>query len=240
MRRILNICIFLTLIVSLTACKSSPAATATLPSPVDLITQGVQRLQSTAGFHFTIDRTGALAYIDSNNTLAVNHVEGDFVTPDKVKGKIRVSAAGFPVEVSFVSIAGKYWQTNPLNQSWESYDPGSAFNPASLFDAQTGIQPMLQSDLSGLTLVGEDKLDKWPGQGLYHLHGKMKGDRIASITYDLIGPADLDVDLWITPKTFEVDRIQIVSPVAGSDQPTTWTVDFLNYGQTTDIQPPTP
>ena len=99
---------------------------------------------------------------------------------------------------------------------------------------------MLQSDLSGLKLVGEDKLDKWPGQNLYHLSGMMKGQRIATITFGLIGPADLQVDLWITPKTFELDRIQIVNPVQGSDQATTWTVDFLNYDQKTDIQPPTP
>jgi hypothetical protein len=241
MRRILNLCLLLTLIASLAACnKSSPAATPTSPAPVEIISQAIERLKTTTGFMFTIDRSGALAYIDSNNTLAVNHIEGDFVTPDRVKGKIRVSAVGFPAEVSIVSIAGRFWQTNPLNQTWESYDPGTVFNPASLFDAQAGIQPMLQSDLSELKLVGQDKLDKWPGKQLYHISGKMKGERIAAITFDLIGPAILDVDLWITPNTFELDRIQIVNPVEGSDQPTTWTVDFLNYDQTTDIQPPIP
>ena len=241
MRRIFNLCLFLILIISISGCsKSNAAPTPTPLSPGEIISKGIERLKSTSGFHFTIERSGALAYIDSNNTLAVNRIDGDFVTPDRVKGKIRVSAAGFPAEVSIVSIAGKYWQTNPLNQSWEEYDPGTVFNPASLFDAETGIQPMLQTDLSELKLVGEDKLDKWPGQQLYHISGKMKGERIASITFGLIGPADLDVDLWITPKTYEVDRIQIVNPVEGSGQPTTWTVDFLNYDQNTDIQPPTP
>lgn len=233
--------LFLTLIVSLTGCnKSSSVPSPTPLSPVEIISKGVDRLKSTSGFHFTIERTGALAYIDSNNTLAVSRIDGDFVTPDRVKGKIRVSAGGFPAEVSIVSIAGQFWQTNPLNQSWEQYDPGTVFNPASLFDAQTGIQPMLQMDLSDLKLVGEEKLDKWPGQQLYHLSGLMKGERIASITYDLIGPANLNVDLWITVDTFEVDRIQIVNPVEGSEQPTTWTIDFLNYDQKADIQPPIP
>ncbi len=241
MRRILNIYFLLTLMLSLAACnKSGPEPTPTAVSPEEVISKGIERLKSTPGFHFTIDRTGALAYIDANNTLAVNHIEGDFVTPDQVKGMIRVSAGGFPAEVSIVSIAGRYWQTNPLNQTWEEYDPGTVFNPASLFDAQKGIQPMLQTDLSELKLVGNDKLDKWPGQQLYHLSAKMKGERIAEITFGLIGPSVLDVNLWVTPKTFEVDRIQIINPVAGSDQPTTWTVDFLNYDQKADIQPPIP
>jgi predicted small lipoprotein YifL len=237
MRRILNLCLFLILTLSMAACsKSGPP---TLP-PEEIITKAIERLKSTPGFHFTIDRTGALAYIDSDNTLAVNRIDGDFVTPDRVKGKIRVSASGFPAEVSFVSIEGRYWQTNPLNQTWEEYDPGTVFNPANLFDAQKGIQPMLQSDLYELKLVGNEKLDKWPGQQLYHLSGKMKGERIAEITFGLIGPAVLDVSVWVTPKTFEVDRIQIINPVEGSDQPTTWTVDFLNYDLQADIQPPTP
>jgi predicted small lipoprotein YifL len=237
MRRILNFFLFMILVLSLAACsKSGPPS---MP-PEDIITKAIERLKSTPGFHFTIDRTGALAFIDAKNTLAVNHIEGDFVTPDKVKGMIRVSAAGFPAEVSIVSITGRYWQTNPLNQTWEEYDPGTVFNPASLFDAQKGIQPMLQTDLSELKLVGNQQLDKWPGQQLYHLSGKMKGERIAEITFGLIGPSVLDVNLWVTPKTFEVDRIQIVNPVAGSNQPTTWTVDFLNYDQKADIQPPIP
>jgi predicted small lipoprotein YifL len=237
MRRILYLCLFLTISLSLASCsKSGPP---TLP-PDEIISKAIERLKSTPGFHFTIDRTGALAYIDSENTLVVNRIDGDFVTPDRVKGKIRVSASGFPAEVSIVSIAGAYWQTNPLNQTWEQYDPGTVFNPANLFDAQKGIQPMLQSDLSELKLVGNEKLDKWPGQQLYHLSGKMKGERIAEITFGLIGPTLLDVNLWVTPKTFEVDRIQIINPVAGSDQPTIWTVDFLNYDQKVDIQAPTP
>ena len=237
MRKILYLCLVLSFMVSFTGCKKS--ALPSLP-PTELISNAVERLKATAGFHFTIDRTGTLAFIDANNTLAVNRIDGDFVTPDRVKGKIRVSAGGLPAEVSIVSIQGRYWQTNPLNQTWEEYDPGTVFNPATLFDAQKGIQPMLQADLSDVKLVGTEKLDKWPDKQFYHLSGKMKGERIAEITFGLIGPAVLDVNLWIAPKTFEVHRIQIINPVEGNTQPTTWTVDFLNYDQKTDIQPPMP
>jgi len=50
----------------------------------------------------------------------------------------------------------------------------------------------------------------------------------------------MDVDVWVGPNTFEVHRIQILDPVEGNPQPTTWVVDFLNYDQTVDIQPPVP
>jgi hypothetical protein len=229
--------IIFTFAILLTGCKKS--ALPSLP-PTEIIGHAIERLKTSAGFHFTIERTGTLAYIDAENTLAVNRIDGDFVTPDRVKGKIRVSAGGFPAEVSIVSIQGRFWQTNPLNQTWEEYDPGTVFNPAILFDAEMGIQPMLQSDLSELTLAGSEKLDKWPDKQLYHLQGKMKGDRIYEITFGLIGPEVMDVDVWVAPKTYEVHRIQIIDPVEGNPEPTIWMVDFLNYDQKADIQSPVP
>jgi lipoprotein LprG len=229
--------VVLSFAVSLAGCKKSTPPP--LP-PAEIIANAIERLKATTGFHFTIDRTGTLAYIDSDNTIVVNRIDGDFVTPDRVKGKIRVSVGGFPAEVSLVSIQGRYWQTNPLNQTWEEYEPGTVFNPALLFDSEKGIQPMLQADLSEVTFVGNEKLDKWPDKQLYHLSGKMKGERIADITFGLIGPEALDVGVWVAPKTFEVHRIQIIDPVEGSPEPTTWTVDFLNFDQTADIQPPVP
>jgi lipoprotein LprG len=234
-RRILYLLLLVSSTISLSSCKKS--APPSLP-PTEIITKAIERLKGTTGFHFTIDRTGALAYIDKDNTLAVNRIDGDFVPPDKVKGKIRVSASGFPAEVSIVSIAGRFWQSNPLNQTWEEYDPGTVFNPAILFDAEMGIQPMLESDVSELTLVGTEKLDKWPGKQLYHLSGKMKGERVSEITFGLIGPEVMDVNIWVAPDTFEANRIQIIDPVEGSDEPTTWTIDFLDYDQEADIQPP--
>jgi hypothetical protein len=236
-RRILYLCFAITFAIPFTGCrKSTPPP---LP-PAEIIANAIERLKASEGFHFTIERTGTLAYIDSDNKIALNRIDGDFVTPDRVKGKIRVSVGGFTAEVSMVSIQGRYWQTNPLNQTWEEYEPGTAFNPALLFDSEKGIQPMLQTDLSELTLVGNEKLDKWPDKQLYHLKGKMKGERIAEITFELIGPEVMDVDVWIAPNTFEVHRIQIIDPVEGNSQPTIWAVDFLNYGQKVDIQPPVP
>jgi hypothetical protein len=235
--RILYLCLVITFTVPLTGCRKS--APPSLP-PAEIIANAIERLKGCAGFHFTIERTGTLAYINSENTIAVNRIDGDFVTPDRVKGKIRVSVGGFPAEVSMVSIQGNYWQTNPLNQTWEAYEPGTTFNPALLFDSEKGIQPMLQTDLSELTLVGNEKLDKWPDQQLYHLKGKMKGERIAGITFELIGPEVMDVDVWVAPNSFEVHRMQIIDPVEGESQPTIWTVDFLNYDQKVDIQPPVP
>jgi hypothetical protein len=236
-RRILYLCLVITFAVPLAGCRKS--APPTLP-PAEIIANAIERLKGSAGFHFTIERTGTLAYIDSDNTIAVNRIDGDFLTPDRVKGKIRVSIGGFTAEVSIVSIQGRYWQTNPLNQTWEEYEPGTVFNPALLFDSEKGIQPMLQADLTELTLVGNEKLDKWPDKQLYHLKGKMKGERIAGITFELIGPEVMDVDVWVAPNTFEVCRIQINDPVEGNTESTIWTVDFLNYDQKADIQPPVP
>jgi hypothetical protein len=142
-------------------------------------------------------------------------------------------------EVNIVSIEGRFWQTNPLTNAWEEYDPTTVFNPATLFDPQIGIEPILETDLTAPKLVGNEKLDKWPDKQLYHISGQMKGETIYALTLNLIGPEMMNVDLWVAPKTFEIHRLQITDPTEGGEA-TVWTLDFLSFGQKVDIQPPTP
>jgi hypothetical protein len=54
----------------------------------------------------------------------------------------------------------------------------------------------------------------------------------------MIGPDAADIELWITPDTFELNRMVVVEP--GAEEDTIWTIDFWDFDQVSDISPPIP
>jgi predicted small lipoprotein YifL len=228
--------IILLLVFSMLAACGRPAPTP-LP-PADIVARTVTRMKSLTGFHFIIDRTGGPAYIDANRTLSLGRTEGDFSAPDRAQGQARIIAPGIVASVKFISVGGRYWQTNPLSGKWEEYAPGTFFNPATLFDREIGLPPILASDLLNLRLDGVEELKEMPGLQLYALTGKLAGERVAAMSGGLIGPAEMDIRLWVDPQTFDLVRIVIVEPAAGGAEATTWQIDFLDFNKPVDIQPP--
>lgn len=233
MRRIV-VAILLTASLLAACAKPTPAP---LP-PEDIVAQAVARMKSRNSFHFIIERTGAPAYIDTNNTLSLARAEGDFTVPDRAQGQARIIAPGIVASIKFISIGDQYWQTNPLTGRWEEFAPGTFFNPAMLFDSEVGLQPILETDLLDLQLTGNEELEEMPGQQLYAISGKLAGDRVAAMSWGLIGPGTMDIRLWIDPATFDLERIQIEEPASDGGESTRWQIDFLDFNKVVNILPP--
>src|SRR3989304_5725789 len=121
---------------------------------------------------------------------------------------------------------------------WQEWPPDWGFNPAVLFDPETGIQAALVEDLSGLVLLGTEELEEIPGQSLYHLQGLFAGERLSTVSHGMIGPEAADAELWIAPGTFEVYRMILVEP--GEQEDTIWTIDFWDFDKIHEILPPLP
>ena len=77
-----------------------------------------------------------------------------------------------------------------------------------------------------------------PDQLLYHLTGDVAGDRLYEMSGTLIGPQDVTVEMWIAPETFELVRVLVTEPEPAAGEPSIWQVDFANFGDVVDIQPP--
>jgi hypothetical protein len=213
------------------------------PTPVplpakEIILRSIARLEETSGFHFVIDRSGAPAFLDAESTLSLRRMEGDFVAPDRIRATVRVIAPGFISDVQVISIGGTQWQTIPLSNEWQQLPPDWGFNPAMLFDPAIGLEPILENDLEGLESLGHVELEELPGQRLYAISGRVQGDRIYEITYGLIGPDMMDMTLWIFPETFELYRMVITENAQAEQEKTIWTLDFWDYDQQVEIQPP--
>ena len=227
--------ILLLICLTLVACKQP--APETLP-PDEIVSRSVERMKNLDSFHFVIDRSGAPAYLDTAETLSFSRAEGDFVAPDRATADIRVIVPGLVAEVSIVGIGDSYWETNLLSGQWQELPAGAGFNPAVLFDPVIGFQPVLESDLSDLHLVGIEELEELPGQKLYYLTGRMAGEHIYSMSYEMIGPQAMNVQLWIAPETFELYRAIITEPTADPADPSIWQLDFWDFNTPVTIEPP--
>jgi lipoprotein LprG len=223
------------LLTSLGACVSS---TPELLDPVEIVLRSVDRMKALQGFHFVIDRRGALAFLNEERTIAFRRAEGDFVSPDRAQATIRVIVPGLVAEVQIINIGQVQWETNFLTGEWQELPPGWGFNPAALFDPEVGIQPILENDLSGLEWLGLEEIEEAPGVPLYVLTGDVDGERLNQLSFGMMGPGKMSIQLWIAPETFDLYRLLITEAPKDDDESTIWQVDFWDYDQVVDITPP--
>jgi len=208
------------------------------PPPDEIIAGAAARLQGITGVHFVIDRTGAPAYLDPGNTLSLRRAEGDFVAPDRARAVVRVIAPGLVTEISVISVAEIQWETNVLTGEWEELPPDWGFNPAVLFDAEVGLQSILATDLTEVEFVETQKIEDGPDEQLYHLQGRVGGEKLFRVSGGLIGPQPMAIELWVAPETFELYRVVLTEPEAGADEPSIWQVDLSRFDQVVEIAPP--
>ncbi len=217
------------------SCREQPLAD--LPAET-ILERAITRMTSVSGFHFMIDRSGAPAYLDAAETLSFRQAEGDYVTPDRARAVVRIIAPGLVTDVSVVSVGAIQWETNVLTGQWEELPPDWGFNPTVLFDTQLGLPAILTSDLSNLVRVESQKLDD-SGLLMYQLSADVAGERLYQMSGGLIGPGPVTATMWIAPETFELHRILVVEPVAGSEESSIWQVDFGEFDLQLEIEPPT-
>ncbi len=235
MKKYFNLIIFSFIVFAAVGC--GPRKPTDLPAN-EIITRAVERMTSLKGFHFLIDRSGAPAYLDADELYAFRRAEGEFVSPDQAIASVRIITPGLVAEIQAVGIGERYWETNFLTGNWEELPSGLGFNPAVLFDPQMGLQPILQKDLSALQLLDPAELEELPGKLLYHLQGKIEGGNLFAMSYGLIGPEQMDVELWIDPQSFDVIRVLIAHLQPGNTETTLWQVDFWNFDKVVAIEPP--
>jgi hypothetical protein len=232
MRKILLVVLLLAL---LAAC--APPTPEPLP-PEEIISRVVTRTQALKSFSFTVVRTGAPAYLDTNKTVSLSRLEGAYVAPDQAQGQARAIGPGIVASIKFISIGKHYWETYFLTGEWWECPLGNCFNPAILFDAKSGLQPILETDLSDLQLLKNEELEVLPGKQLYSLTGNLKGEHLYQISWGMIGPQAVKAHLWIDPVTFVLHRITLEEPASQEKDATLWTLDFLDFDKAFNIQPP--
>ena len=81
-------------------------------------------------------------------------------------------------------------------------------------------------------------MEELPGVKLYLLSGKLRGEHIFQMSYALIGPETMTIQLWVHPETFDLHRARIEALVLGESEPVIWQLDFWDFGKVVELQPP--
>ena len=237
--RIVVFLVLLALPLFLFACQSEPAPVATdTPefTPLEIIAQAADAVLSVETLHFSIERDGALAYIDSGNMLAFKRAQGDFQSPDRMRAIVRVITAFTPVEVGMVAIGDEQYTTDPITGEWGRLPPEwGQLNLVVIFDPETGLQQLLKDGVFDLELVGMEEID---GRLHYRISGAASGERMNDMTLGFIGQGDVELDVWVDAADYYVRRLRIVDPVTDPEDPTTWTLEFSGFGQSVEIKAP--
>ncbi len=227
--------LFLLLLCLLIACQ---AAAPLEPTAEEIVSQAAAKMASLQGFRFVIDRSGAPAYLDASNTLSLRRAEGEYAAPDRARAVVRVILPGLVTNIAVVSIGDTQWQTNPLTGKWETLPPKWGFNPSVLFREDVGIPAILAADLTNVVLESREKLEGGAGVSLYKITGEATSSRLYEMSGALIGPETVQVTMWVEPESFLLHRILVIEPVAGSEEPSIWQVDFSQFDEAFVIEPP--
>lgn len=206
------------------------------PEPEVLLRDSAEIMRQTDGFHFMIDRDGELAYLDPGETLAFGSGEGDYVAPDKARAAVKIIAPGLVTTVSVISVGEIQWETNVLTGQWTELPPDWGFNPTVIFDPDVGLQKILEEDTSNLVTEGKKRVD---GQELWHITGDVKGENVHVMAGGLIDAEPLGFETYIDPDTYQLVRAVVIDPPnEADDEPTTWQIDFSEFGTIVEIEPP--
>ena len=207
----------------------------------DLVQLSAERMKSSEGFQFVIERDGAPAFLDPGETLSFRRARGAFVAPDRALATVRVIGPGIITDVDVISVAEIQWQTNVVTNAWEELPPNWGFNPAVLFDDDIGIQAVLLDDLFEIVLAEPENLveSEGPDELLYSVTAVASGENVYQMSGFLIGPEQVGIQLWVRPETFELVRIVVREPEPDSEEgESIWQVDISHYDELIDIQPP--
>ena len=236
LKRAFHFFIVLPLLFLVVSCGSVPAPEEAL-TPVEIVENTAVRMKALQGFHFFIEREGAPAYVDPpDNIFVFRRAEGDYTAPDRAQAIVRIIGPGLITDVQVVTIAEIQWQTNPLTGQWEELPPNWGFDPTVLFDDDVGLPSILLNDLEDVELAGLERIEGEGNGRFYKIVTEIDGERLFIMSGNLIGPAQVQAELWIDPDTFNLHKVIIVEPE--DEEPSVWEVKFSNFDQALPITPP--
>ncbi|MFW2382270.1 MAG: LppX_LprAFG lipoprotein [Acidimicrobiales bacterium] len=202
--------------------------------PVTLQTTASSAMGGVTSVRFSLDRSGDPVFIDQAKAISLTSLQGRFAAPASADAVLAVEVSGLlNTEIGAVAIDEEIWLSNPLTGEFETLPPGFDIDPSSFFDPKGAWEPLLR-DLRNVEFVGEEDRD---GQTLYHLRGLAPADRMQAVTAGLVRGSDIQIDLWLDPKTALVSTLEFEAELGEGNS--SWVLGFSDYGEPFTITDPT-
>ena len=211
--------------LALAAAACGAGSAAAPPDPGSLLEESWTAMAAVETASFEMTRSGAPVTIEGFEFASA---VGRYAAPASAEAVLRVKAGDITVEMGTISVNERTWLTNPLTGRWEELTPGTGFNPAVLFDPETGWTALL-ADLTDVSLVAT-------GQGTHHLTGNIPGERVNTLTAGIAEAQSVLLHLWLDDSTGLITRLELST--TGEAGVSDWVLVLTDYGEPVQIEPP--
>ena len=212
---------------------SGPTGDEPLPDVGPLLTDTATAMLGISSVGYSIEPKGGPVFFNLGLDLEFIEGSGSYAAPSSAESQLRLKVGGALFEVMSIAIGEQVWVTEPLTGSWNQLGTGSGFNPAILFDNETGIAQLLSEDLSDGAVAG---VVGHSGRDHYQVTGTVSGERVETITFGLAGGQSVPIVLLIDTETMLISNAAFSTV---SDSLTTdWSLDFFDYDEPVTIEPP--
>jgi lipoprotein LprG len=228
-RRAAALSVVLALLVPLTACGGSDAATKG-KSTHDVLVLAKQKFDRTKSVHLVLATDDTPTKGD-----AVLGADGTLTHQPAFEGKVTVVLGGFNADVPVVSVDDKVYAKLPLTPKYVTIDPGEygAPNPADFADPTKGISGLLLQ-LQGAKKAGQKREGD---QVLTTYTGTLSGTYVKPII-----PSAGESGTYRTTVGIDQDGRIVTLEISGDffahDGPVTYDVRFTDYDKSAKISAP--
>jgi hypothetical protein len=221
--------IMITLLPVITACGQEETPLPSL-SAEDIITNTIQKLDSTTSFHFKLAHEGGGTPIAMG--LELLEATGDMTKPDKLKTAVSATLSGLLVKVDVITIGSTTYMTNPLTREWEILP--ESFSAIAIFDPNTGIISILSGIIEPTVEEGDND-----HKVSYHIKGEIPVESLRPITLNSIEGTTVIVDIWVDPEDFSIDKVRLEGRITETEKSgIIRTLEFSDFDKKVEIEPP--
>ncbi len=198
-----------------------------------VLDRAANRWGETDTLGFNLEASGN-SYLDSDETILLLNAEGELARPDSVSAEAQLNILIATVNVNLIAIGDDSWWTNLITGNWEAAPEDFNYNPARLFDSETGLAPIMQ-DIRDAELHDAETTD---GRSAHRITGIVSEDQISEITAGSIKGDNIDVTIWIAEDNYDVVRLLLSAQEEGASEPTTWELHFHDHNDDVTIESP--
>lgn len=210
---------------------STPATTTTrLVTAEEIVAQAAAAMETVDTLRYSMELSGAPITVLG---VELRGATGQYAAPGSSKALLLAAAGDLVVELGTIAIDDTAWVTNPLTGTWDRYTGDRAFNPAIIFDRETGWRPLLTEDFSEGRVLEVKETD---GGTRYVVEGSVADRRVEVLTAGLVEAQPLTLILEVDPDSGHVTRMEFATMGAAGE--TFWTLVLSEFGEPVAIEPP--
>lgn len=202
------------------------------PEPEEVIEQALDTFQETESAQFDLQIDGTIALGGGDGEIQLGGVQGAIARPASARAEADVQFMGSSITMELVAADGTLYLRNPLSGEWETAPTDLNFDPALIFDEETGISRVVDQ-LNNLENEGEDSVD---GTDAWHLTATVDTSEVEGLTGSFFEGNTLELDLWIATDDYRLLRVELLDSEAA--EPSSWVLTLSDHNEPVDITAP--